>query len=336
MRMALHHAPRFADTDQALLEQIIDRVGVELPVDQFVQAVQRAFLASRERSLGSQLVQAFRECPSFEDFRGALAQALNLAPANPSILVIGASPRVPGRDSAYASAVAREVFGAAGRIERLDLEPGTIYNEPDGRFDIVVTHSLCHYFFDQEAFLGFIRESVRRGGVYVMGNEPNRRFWTNTAVQQAYREMDRSEARRRAMRCYLNPMFHASRVRTMLGGALDETNAFERRVNLMLRQELNAGRSLTLKEMNRITDPFFPDELPGDHPLGGNGLDWEKEIPARLEDFGLEWIASARHLGKQNPRNLPAKWQRANAELASRFPADGNVFSAVWQRVGGR
>lgn len=333
---ALHSGPQFAGTDLALLEQIRQRVGIDLPVESFVEAVQRAFLASRERSLGAQLVQAFRECPSFQDFRGALVQAAHLAHGDGSVLVVGASPRVPGRDSAYAAAVTREVFGANCRIDRLDLEPDTIYQEPERRYDVVVTHSLCHYFFDQESFFGFVRAATRAGGVYVMGNEPNRRYWTNGEVQKAFRAMDASETRRRALRCYANPLFHLARLRTMIGGALDENGAFERKVNLILRQEYNASSNLTHKEMNRITDPFFPDELPGEHPLGGNGLDWEREVPGQLVDFGLEWIASARHLGKKNPGHLPAKWQRVNAALAAKYPMEGNVFSAVWRRTGGR
>lgn len=331
--MTLNHSPRYRQTDVVILRQIMDRAGLQMSPEAFILAVQKAFLGSRERSLGEQLVKAFRECPSFVDFKGALSQAQKAAPGGCSILVIGAGQDVPGRDSAYASQAVREVFGESANVTRLDLTPETIYTEPERRYDVVVTHSLPHYFFDQESFYGFVRACTKPGGCYVMGNEPNRRFWVNPEVQKRFHEMNAAEYRRRTVRYYLNPRHYAAKMFRVLSAPKDESFSLERSVNLILQKSYNAQAPLTLKEMNRITDPFFPDELPGDHPLGGNGIDWDKDVPSFLRDFKLEWIASARHMGKHNPKHLPEKWQKVNAELKARHPMDGNVFSALWRRL---
>ncbi len=322
---------RFREADEALLRRMLERTGVAMEPAEFVVAVQRAFLDARPPSAGGHLIVGFRECPSFEDFRGALAQASERSPVQASVLVIGAGNDVPGRDSEYAATVAREVLGAGARIARLDLEPETIYGIAPGTFDLVVTHSLAHYFLDQEGFCRFIRLCTGRHGSYVMGNEPNRRFWANQEVQRAFETMNVSEAQRRTLRQCANPLFYLGRFAAALGVAARETDSFERKVNLMLRQRLNLRGRLTLKEINRITDPFFPDETPGRHPLGGDGLDWE-EVAEALGEFRLEWISSARHLGKQNPNHLPLRWQNVNAGLKAQYPMDGNVFSALWRR----
>ncbi len=328
--------PQFRQTDVAILRQIMDRIGLAMPVEDFILAVQKAFLGSRERSLGEQLVKAFRECPSFADFKGAIVQARKAAGSNASILAIGAGRDVPGRDSNYAAGVVKEVFGENCHIAQLDLEPDTIYTEGRNQYDVVVTHSLPHYFFDQAGFYGYIRSLTRPGGCYVMGNEPNRRFWVNPEVQGGFQEMNRAEIRRRTIRYYFNPRHYVSKLISVLRAPRNHSISLERSVNLILHKNYNAQGNLTLKEMNRITDPFFPDELPGDHPLGGNGIDWDKEVPTALTGFHLEWIASARHMGKYNPLHLPAKWQKLNAELKAKYPMDGNVFSALWRKAENR
>lgn len=324
--------PRFRQTDVVILRQIMERVGRPMPPEDFISLVFEAFTASRERTAGDHLPQTFRQCPSFQSFCSALTGAKERLPHEPSILIMGAGADVLGRNSSYAASVTREVFGPHCTLTPLDVTTRMIYTEPQQRYDLVVTHSLAHFFFDQESLYSFISRSINPRGGYVMGNEPNRRFWVNQDVQTAYRRMVESERLRRRVRGYLNPRFYVKRLVSMLRAPESEHHAFERSVNLYLHKRYDFQGDLTLKEMDRIIDPFFPDELPGDHPLGGNGLDWDNEVSAMLPGFSLEWVASARFMGKQNPQNMRPKWQRLNAELLAKHPLDGNVFSALWWR----
>jgi hypothetical protein len=327
--------PRFRQTDVVILRQIMERVGRTMPPEDFVSVVFEAFQASRERSAGDHMPAAFRACPSFQSFCTALTGAKERLGHEPSILVMGAGDDVMGRDSQYAASVVREVFGPSARITPMDLTTRSIYGEPQQRADLVVTHSLAHFFFDQESLYRFIARHVKQGGGYVMGNEPNRRFWVNPEVQNAYRTMVESERMRRRIRAWLNPLHYLRRIASLMNAPESDMAAFERSVNLYLHKRHDFKGGITIKEMDRIIDPFFPDELPGDHPLGGNGLDWENEIPALLPEFSMEWVASARFLGKQIPQTLRPRWQRLNAEMLAKHPLDGNVFCALWWRTAG-
>ncbi len=320
----------FRHSDQAALEAIAARTGMGLLPEEMVTAVREAFIASQQQHGGGAVEGDRPACPSSDIFRSGLARSRQLAPVQPSILVLGAGKGIPGRDSAYAAGVVDEVFEGQCRITRLEwTEPHAA--APAREYDLVVSHSLAHFLFGVDAFLRFAAAKVRRtGGGYVMASEPNRRFWANAEI--ASRMVEKREAKRLLdrIRPFLRP---AKLLVTGSHSRSSETQAFDSRVNAYLRERHGLRKDLTFKEINRIADPYFPDELLGQYPpLGANGFDWENELPGMLAGFRREWIATARFLGKRNPRMLDAQWTEIHDELERRYPLDGNVFTALWWR----
>lgn len=310
--------------DVRILQEICSRVGCQSP-EILTSAVATAFMEAQTGVDGAHMARHFRACPSYGDFTAALKRAGELFPA-PSVLVLGIGKGFTGRDSAYAAQVVHEWI-PQGKVTRLDVTPTNLYQPAAARYDLIVSHSLAHFLFDQTAFYAFVRARLDPAGAYVMGGEPNARYWKNSECLARLKEMEESRRKARALhpRRYLGALVRFFRKPAPMP-------AFERSVNSILRERYGLSGDLTRKEMNRIADPYFPDELPGEHPLGGKGIDWEADLVRHLPGFRLEFIGTARFLGKTNPNNLPPAWQKVNAELEQRFPQDGNVFSALWVR----
>ncbi|MEZ5353273.1 MAG: hypothetical protein R2762_11605 [Bryobacteraceae bacterium] len=329
----------FRPEDTALVESIAKRTGAPLPAAVFVEQVQLAF-ADAQRSMraeaGSAVSPEFRDCPSFGVFRGALEQARSaLAPSRRrgavSILAVGARPEIPARDSGYAADVTAEVFGSEAQITRMEIGCQDLAQPAGGEtYDLVVTHSLPHFFLDMPAFLKLVTARVRAGGGYVMGSEPNRRYWSNAELAAQYRELAASVRRRRTIGSLVNPVQIVRRF--FPKRAAGAGTPFPQRVNMLLRERHGLQGDLTAEEMNRISDPFFPHELSSGGGPGGPGLDWEHELPAMMPGFRREWIATTRFLGRLNPNTLAPVWQQAHAKMERQFPLDGSVFSALWWR----
>jgi hypothetical protein len=319
--------------DALALSRIMSRAGVRASADEFLDATARAF-ASAQRNVCQVDMQArFRACPSHQDFRRALQVACDNMPRPLSILVIGGAYPYTARSSDYAAQVAREVFASSDscEISQLDVTPCDLHSPRGGSFDLIVTHSLAHYFFDLALFFQFVRTHMKPSSGYVIGQEPNRRFWANLECQRFMNEMETTKVRH-PLGKYLRPANYVSWITRRV--AQRKRISVEDLVNAALRKQFEMRGTLTLKEIHRMTDPHFPDELPGVCRMGSDGLDWEQSLPAWLPGCTPVWIGTARHLGKTNPRLLPSRWQETASDLAARYPLDGSVFSAFFHNPG--
>ena len=319
--------------DAIALSRLMARVGVHVPLREFLDAAILAFASAQKHVYPVDMHARFRACPSHQDFRGALKAARDNMSRPLSILVIGGAASYTARSSDYAAQVTREVFASSNscEISQLDVTPGDLQSPRGGRFDLIVTHSLAHYFFDLALFFQFVRAHMKPASGYVIGQEPNRRFWANLECQRFMNEMETTKVRH-PLGKYLRPARYVSWIKRRM--TQEQHSSVEDLVNAALRKRFEMRGALTLKEIHRLADPHFPDELPGVCRMGSDGLDWEHELPAWLPGFTPAWVGTARHLGKANPRSLPLRWQETASALAARYPLDGSVFSAFFHGTG--
>jgi hypothetical protein len=243
------------------------------------------------------------------------------------VLAVGCGPGLAGRTAGFAAEVVREVLPHAA-VEQVNYTHGA--PAPGNTYDLVVTHSLLHFALDLDALGEFLLAAVPPGGWYVMGNEPNARFWANRECLLALEEVDEAESRRNQMRKLADPARYLLRLRRALNPrpAPDTTAG----VNRLLRDRLGMTGELTAKEIVRIVDPHLPDEMPGEYRLGSPGLHWTALATGPLADMTLETVRTSGYVMRDNPAQVPERWRKLDERLKRRFPRDGRSFSALWQR----
>jgi len=111
----------------------------------------------------------------------------------------------------------------------------------------------------------------------VTGHEPNKRHWNNPDCMATVQEMNRSEARRKAVRKYFEPSRYIGKISRTLGWASAE--GLEDEVNSILRGRFGFAADLTPQEVRHLVDVHVPDELEGDFKIGLDGFDWEELKP---------------------------------------------------------
>jgi hypothetical protein len=308
------------------LFQTLLRVGVERDPAEFAQAVAESFRTAEP--VPEAVVQdRFRKSHAYRDFRGTLRKAA-LAP-DARVLAIGCGPGLAGRSSEYAALVTREVYPSAA-VEQLDYTAG-FDRAAAAPYDMVVTHSLLHFFFDYTPLCGMIHRTLAEAGAYVMANEPNARFWRNDVCIAELDRVSAAESRRNHLLKFVEP----SRYWARLVRAVRPAAAFDMAagVNRLLRERLGMRGELTAKEILRIVDPHVKDEFPGAFRLGSDGMDWEALRDGPLSGLSLESVRSSGYVMRDNPVRVPERWRELNEELARRFPLDGCSFTALWRRL---
>ena len=303
------------------LRDLMGRVGASVTPVEFVDAVIRAF--RRAEPLADSVVYSrFRRSRAWNDFAALLQQAA--LPPGARILCVGCGEALAGRSAVYASAVVLENYPWA-EPELYDIDQMR-WNFGAGPYECVVSHSFLHFVYDPFPLCESIHRLVAPGGVYIMANEPNARFWSNRACLQELQRVDLEESRRRRWRRYADPARYWSRLlRTIRPESRPGAVA---KINRMLREWLGLRGDLTVKEIVRIVDPHQPDRNPGEFPYGTNGLDWN----TLSAGFRLESVRTSGYLMRDNPANVPARWREIEERMAARFPLDGCSFSALWRK----
>jgi SAM-dependent methyltransferase len=302
------------------------RVGASVRPAEFVEAVVETWRTVE--IVSDQEVQArFRTSRTWRDYR-ALLQSLE-PPSR--VLAVGCGHGLAGRSSAYAASVVREVFPSRTRtsIGRLDLTPYTLA-EVRAPYDLVVTHSLLHFLYDPKPVCRLILQMVAPGGVYIMANEPNARFWSNPECVREMNEVGEIEGRRRRFRRLASPARYWSRLRRFAHAG--EPQDWIERMNKLLQQRLGLSGDLTPKEIVRIIDPHIPDSYPGEFPMGRDGLNWSELESGPLFGLRLDTVRTSGYVMRDNPDRVPDRWRPMDEKLASLYPLDGCAFSALWRK----
>lgn len=316
----------YFDAAPAGLLETLERVGaVARPAD-FVSGVVEAWRAVEAVTEGE--VQArFRSSRAYLDFREALRRARR---PGARILAIGCGRGFAGRNAAYAASVVGEVYtsGEIARVDRLDLTPD-LRSESRAQYDLVVTHSLAHFAYDVRPICRLIEDLVAPGGVYVMANEPNSRFWSNPDCVREMDAISAVESREKRRRKLLDPARYWARIRRV---AKPERSWCER-INGILRERFQLTADLTRKEIVRLIDPFVPDGYDGHCPIGQNGIAWSDLERGALGGMRLDHVATSGYVGRSNPEPVPGRWRAVDERLAAQYPLDGCAFTAIWRKA---
>jgi hypothetical protein len=308
------------------LSETLLRVGVKHDRAAFAQAVAECFRIAEPMPEGV-VQERFRKSHGYRDFRGMLRKA-GLAP-DARVLAIGCGPGLAGRSAAYAALVTREVYPTAA-VEQMDYTAG-LEQSAAAPYDMVVTHSLLHFFFDYAPLCGLIDSTLAEAGAYVMANEPNARFWRNETCVAELERVSAADSRRRHLLKFADPARYWARLlRAVRPKSGNDVTAG---VNRLLRERLGMRGELTAKEILRIVDPHVHDEYPGTYRLGSDGLDWDELAGGPLSELRLESVRTSGYIMRDNPVRVPERWRELNEELARRFPLDGCSFTALWRRL---
>jgi SAM-dependent methyltransferase len=285
------------------------------------------------------MVERFRAGHAFPPFCEALREAGRRLGDAREILVLGCAPGFAGQRSDYACGVVTEVLGGARplritsrEVSRRSLQRHMPRSETwrgVQTYDLVVTHSLMHFVLDFEPLLRQIAGSVRPGGCYVLGHEPNARYWRNAACVAALTEWRRARAERQRSGWRGFVRRSLERLRPLRESSEGVVHA---EVNAVLRAKGIVRTLLRPAEMDRIVDPHRRPERPAARVCGEDGLNCA-EFPERgLRGFALVWSTTYGHLGYGSPEGLPDAWKARTNELRAAYPQDGANISAVFQR----
>ena len=327
------------------LRETMQRVGADLPPDAFISTVSNVYHAITSQSYEREICQLFRTSGSHEKFRGSLQIAKRLLKPQPSILNLGCG-------TGYDLEVVREVFAPSevGSLVCSDISPDMLAHARQksqgypcrfevgyssdmlsfGPFDLVITHSLVHHIPGLAAFFLDVEALVAGNGIYVMGHEPNHRFWNNRECMTSVEELERSQRQRKRYTKYLNPQRYLLKASRMLG--FPHSLGRETQVNLKLRREHGFQADLTTREIQRLVDIHVPVNSEGAFTIGLEGFDCHELQTDYLANFERISFLTSGYLGHSNPAKQSKSWQRENARLAEKYPHDGSIFSAVWKK----
>jgi hypothetical protein len=318
------------DGSAAALRETMDRVGASVTPEAFVSAVVQTFVKINDTP-EDVIRNRFRQTRSFEDFQSLLREAA-VTPST-RILAVGCESGFAGRRSGYAEDVIRTIY-CPGKVEvdRLEVSPCLLrhWREHAGnypRYRLVVSHSLLHFIHYLKSFCDLIQSLIVPGGEYLMANEPNARFWKNPECLQALKTMDEAEHRHNRLRRAFNPQRYISKALTAIRGKKAD---FETRINRELKTVLGLRGELTLKEVERIADPYLPDPQTGGFSFGADGFDPQDLEATLLSGLKARSVRSSGYLRRDNIAAIPPLWRRLDQQLAARYPKDGVSLSILW------
>lgn len=329
------------------LKERMERVGATMQPEEFIRAVSNAYHELEAPRHSVEMHRYFRLSGAHEIFKQALLAAKKMLGKKISILDLGCG-------AGYDLEVLKEVFSRDG-VEKIvcfdisaDMQALAKKRAEDypckfiisntraaiieGPYDMVVTHAMVHHVADLSAFFNLIRRALVPGGSYVMGHEPNGRYWNNRECMAALQMMRASERRRRNLRKYFKPSRYIYKIARVLG--LKSDYSLESRVNQALRERYGFTSELTPLEIHRLVDIHVPDATPGDFKIGFDGFNWEQLRREYLRGFELKWVGTTGYMGETcSPADLPQRWQRINDRLAIKYPLDGSNFTACWVKA---
>jgi hypothetical protein len=308
------------------LSELMRRVETPLSPPEFLALVSRTYMDLKGAD-GHVQEESFRRSTSHQVFVAAIRQALTLVPHPTSILVLGVGSGFAGCRSRYARSAVIEAFTAAGHpaVESDDLTPRSLLRPRPSlpRFDIVASHSLLHFV----PYLGqcwrHISNSVAPGGCYVMGHEPNARFWQHPHLVELYRR--RVAGNRRPRPAWRRALGWVSRAMHLSDHA--ELHA---QVNRRLIAAGAIAHHLAPVEINRLVDVHRRSLHPSPFRIGLDGIDLQQMSEAEaFADMRLVWSLSYDHAGYSSSESDAGAELR---ELGESWPDDGATCTAVWQK----
>jgi SAM-dependent methyltransferase len=322
------------------LSELMKRVHSSLGPSEFIEAVSLAFKEVQTSFSRNVARQRFRAEASFDYFQKAVQMCRELPGLQRSAMVLGCGRGFAGESSEFAASETHEILSAdSWTIDMRDVSPPQLrlnsdrlfatleFADREGRYDLVVSHSLLHFIPDLNAVFKLIRRLLKPVGALVVGHEPNAKFWQCLECQRAVAEL-RKARRAPGWRGHL-------RVGPILRrlGRHDSTQKLFDKVNRRLVKHNGFSGPLTRNEITRLVDVHRPEAVPGDFCIGFDGFDVEELTRLYLPGFRLIWVGTSGHLGYTPLSSLSPEWLRREAILADQHPLAGSVFNAYWRRA---
>ncbi len=330
----------------AHLTATMRRVGASMTCSEFIRVVGQVYYEVHSFRHVTETYQYFRRSGAYDHFKRAVLLVHRMVHRPAAILDIGCGAgyelevlkEVFAEDEvdsilcvdvssdmlAYAQAImngypCRSVLGA---VEDL--------SEPT-RVHLAVTHAMVHHVPNLASLFAAIDRLLVPGGFYVMGHEPNRRYWTHLVHTPKLRKSHDMARRRRQLRKFLQPSRYLNKLARTLGLADDVSpNAM---INGILRERYGFTDKLSAKEIQRLVNVHIPNQLPGEFRIGWDGFDWNELGATMLPRFQLHSLVTYGHAMKAtNPDCWPPGCQKLDRELAQQYPMDGLCFTAVWRK----
>jgi SAM-dependent methyltransferase len=323
------------------LEAVMARVGANATAEKFVERVSRCFQLVHNRRQRGRMVARFRASTAYPAFRDGLRTARTLLAGKLNVLVLGCGSGLAGQPaSAYAHRVLGEEFppqlirGCTCREvtmrQMVRRDSGGIFADLNTPVDLVLTHSLVHFLPNPSRLFRPLAPLVRDGGLYVMGHEPNARFWQNAACLEALALRRAARKRRSGWARRLAPWRLASAILRRASGS-QRTDLYGD-INRVLQRTMKLRGTLTPQEIHRLADIHRRGETDHEFKIGWDGLDWDQLRQSGLESFRVVWRRTYDHLGYVDPKGLTRRWRLREAELRKQYPDDGTAFCAVWKK----
>jgi predicted TPR repeat methyltransferase len=321
----------------AQLQAIMIRAQTHLAPGDFIRVVSTAF--QREQATFSEQQQnELRNQSAFKTFLDVLRSASEACRKPVSVAVLGCGEGFAGLGPDFAAGVVKEVFNPRDldSVTEIVVTPELLQSESrltnllrsiDSPVDLVVSFSFFHFIPCLHPLFWFLNQLVSPAGHLVMAHEPNSRYWRNPVLQDAFARLQRAKRFRRRLRVLRSSLL-GRRPATVINRSAELLGL----VNARLRREFAFKDDLKENELTRIVDVHRPEVFRSGFRIGLDGFDIAALQNGYLREFDLVNEFTVGHLGYNDPRLLPARWQKIERQLAATYPLDGCLVSTHCRR----
>ncbi|MGB0525540.1 MAG: class I SAM-dependent methyltransferase [Flammeovirgaceae bacterium] len=216
------------------------------------------------------------------------------------------------------------------KIERDHKEISVVYlsdlaelpKVKDYSFDLVVTNAVLHHLLNLKAHFDLIDAILKPEGFYLIGHEPNTRFYKNKDLLQ--HTLNFQKFKRVANRMTLDYILTKLKVKSR------RKNVSE----LTIRDLINKGlikEPIPSGKVCKLVDIHVPHGIASEQPWGFLGFSPEVIIDKFLPNYSLYTHITHTHI-KDDKAMRYARWRKLDKSLAEKYPKDGAVALMILQK----
>ncbi|MFZ2223262.1 MAG: class I SAM-dependent methyltransferase [Candidatus Deferrimicrobium sp.] len=195
---------------------------------------------------------------------------------------------------------------------------------------VVTMNSVLHHIVWWEDFLADIAGVLRSGDVLVLCHEPNRRFWENASLVQAFNTIVAERKNTRPPMKYLNPLNYGRKLLSWSGLAHGPRTPADS-INRELRESGAICKDLPPDMIGAIIDYSVPlcwRNIPCPPDFDEGFFDIEHLTKTYFQGFRILDSFTYQYLAF-SPSILPEKWIEFEKDMAGRYPSDGAQFCMI-------
>ena len=214
-------------------------------------------------------------------------------------------------------------------FEFLKIERGIPYRLPfeNNSVDAVTVNQVLHHVQDTEAFLKEVDRVLKPMGLFFVGNEPNKQFYTNRFLNYNYT----------FLKYAMNPMYLAYLTLRMV--RLSET---VKRMYFSLRHKDGSARLKREEKFSKINESLLREGLISS-PLSSTEIEnivdakWSSRTDFNpwilMPTYKMKYLETYNHVGSVNVLHHGSRIIEAyDRFLLKRYPKEGSMFFAVYKK----